>query len=216
MASAPPRRGRPEEAAANGEQQHWIRVEGDLQLLINRLVDQLVGRETSRRAEAVRLARRLMGTNPPAGWIGGLEALTNRPDFCPDLDKIDVPTLVLRGPEDQLVGREGADSMVVQIRTWSWSPSPAPATWSAWSSRAVERLLTTSHRDSSGRSGCQTDDRPRTTGRGRPGPAPSPGRPPRPRSALRPAGRASGVGPGAAAGRCASGSSPARCRSGSA
>jgi pimeloyl-ACP methyl ester carboxylesterase len=74
-----------------------------------------VGRETSRRAEAVRLARRLMGTNPPAGWIGGLEALTNRPDFCPDLDKIDVPTLVLRGPEDQLVGREGADSMVVQI-----------------------------------------------------------------------------------------------------
>lgn len=51
----------------NGEQRHWIPVEGDLQLLINRRVDQLVGRETSRRAEAVRLARRLMGTDPPAG-----------------------------------------------------------------------------------------------------------------------------------------------------
>ena len=53
----------PEDPAAysvesyNGEQQHWIRVEDD----------QLVGRETSRRAEAVRLARRLMGTNPPPG-----------------------------------------------------------------------------------------------------------------------------------------------------
>jgi pimeloyl-ACP methyl ester carboxylesterase len=63
----------PEDPAAcsvesyNGEQQHWIRVEDDLQLPINRRVDQLVGRETSRRAEAVRLARRLMGTNPPAG-----------------------------------------------------------------------------------------------------------------------------------------------------
>jgi pimeloyl-ACP methyl ester carboxylesterase len=115
MASAPPRRGRPEEAAANGEQQHWIRVEGDLQLLINRLVDRLVGRETSRRAEAVRLARQLMGANPPAGWIGGLEALTNRPDFGPDLDKIDVPTLVVRGAADELVPRETADAMVVQI-----------------------------------------------------------------------------------------------------
>jgi pimeloyl-ACP methyl ester carboxylesterase len=63
----------PEDPAAHsvesydGEQRHWIRVEDDLQLLINRRVDQLVGRETSRRAEAVRLARRLMGTNPPAG-----------------------------------------------------------------------------------------------------------------------------------------------------
>jgi hypothetical protein len=44
-----------------------------------------VGRETSRRAEAVKLARQLMGANPPAGWIGGLGALTNRPDFGPDL-----------------------------------------------------------------------------------------------------------------------------------
>ena len=62
----------PEDPAAysvesyNGEQQHWIRVEDDLHLLINRRVDQLVGRETSRRAEAVRLARRLMGTDRPA------------------------------------------------------------------------------------------------------------------------------------------------------
>jgi pimeloyl-ACP methyl ester carboxylesterase len=78
-------------------------------------VDRLVGRETSRRAEAVRLARQLMGANPPAGWIGGLEALTNRPDFGPDLDKIDVPTLVVRGAADELVPRETADAMVVQI-----------------------------------------------------------------------------------------------------
>ena len=63
------RLGRAEDPAAysvesyNGEQRHWIRVEDDLHLLINRRVDQLVGRETSRRAEA----RRLMGTDPPAG-----------------------------------------------------------------------------------------------------------------------------------------------------
>jgi pimeloyl-ACP methyl ester carboxylesterase len=67
LAGVSPDAATPEEAAANATQQHWIRVEGDLQLLINRLVDRLVGRETSRRAEAVRLARRLMGTNPPAG-----------------------------------------------------------------------------------------------------------------------------------------------------
>ena len=63
--------GTPDAATRGGhrqrEQQQWIRLEGDLQLLINRLADQLVGRETSRRAEAVRLARRLMGTDPPAG-----------------------------------------------------------------------------------------------------------------------------------------------------
>jgi pimeloyl-ACP methyl ester carboxylesterase len=40
--------------------------------------------------------------------------LTNRPDFGPDLDKIDVPTLVVRGA-DELVPRETADAMVVQI-----------------------------------------------------------------------------------------------------
>jgi pimeloyl-ACP methyl ester carboxylesterase len=115
LAGVSPDAATPEEAAANATQQHWIRVEGDLQLLINRLVDRLVGRETSRRAEAVRLARQLMGANPPAGWIGGLEALTNRPDFGPDLDKIDVPTLVVRGAADELVPRETADAMVVQI-----------------------------------------------------------------------------------------------------
>jgi pimeloyl-ACP methyl ester carboxylesterase len=63
----------PEDPAAysvesyDGEQRHWIRVEDDLQLLINRRVDQLVGRGDVARAEAVRLARRLTGTNPPAG-----------------------------------------------------------------------------------------------------------------------------------------------------
>jgi hypothetical protein len=66
--------GTPDAATRGGhrqrEQQQWIRLEGDLQLLINRLVDQLGGRETSRRAETVRLARRLMGTNPPAGSAG--------------------------------------------------------------------------------------------------------------------------------------------------
>jgi pimeloyl-ACP methyl ester carboxylesterase len=63
LAGVSPDAATPEEAAANATQQHWIRVEGDLQLLINRLVDQLVGRETSRRAEAVKLARQLMGAN---------------------------------------------------------------------------------------------------------------------------------------------------------
>ena len=67
--------GTPDAATPGGghrqrEQQQWIRLEGDLQLLINRLVDQLVGRDTSRRAETVRLARQLMGTNPPAGSAG--------------------------------------------------------------------------------------------------------------------------------------------------
>jgi 3-oxoadipate enol-lactonase len=115
LAGVTPDAATPQEADTNGEQQHWIRVEGDLGLLINRLVDRLVGLETSRRSEAVKLARQLMGSNQPAGWIGGLQALTNRPDFGPDLDKIDVPTMVMRGAEDQLVARETADAMVAQI-----------------------------------------------------------------------------------------------------
>jgi 3-oxoadipate enol-lactonase len=143
LAGVTPDAATPEEAAANGEQQHWIRVEGDLQLLINRLVDQLVGREMSRLAEAVKLARQLMGANPPAGWIGGLEALTNRPDFGPDLDKIDVPTLVLRGATDELVPRETADAQIPDAELVAVADAGhlVSLEQSEAVSRAIERLL---------------------------------------------------------------------------
>lgn len=51
------------------------------------------------RLELVEQVRRLMA-NPPAGFIGGLEAMKHRPDATGELAAISVPTLVIVGEHD--------------------------------------------------------------------------------------------------------------------
>jgi pimeloyl-ACP methyl ester carboxylesterase len=45
---------------------------------------------------------------PPAGFIGALEAMKNRPDSTGDLTRIDVPTLVIVGEDDGVTPPEAS------------------------------------------------------------------------------------------------------------
>ncbi len=57
--------------------------------------------------DVVARARSLMD-NPPAGFIGALEAMKNRPDSSSDLASVDVPVLVIVGEEDAVTPPEAS------------------------------------------------------------------------------------------------------------
>ena len=81
-------------------QQAQVREQGTAELVEAQL-GVLLG-ETTRREhpEVVERARGLMAPNPPAGVIGGLEAMKGRPDSTDLLAGIAVPTLVIVGEDD--------------------------------------------------------------------------------------------------------------------
>lgn len=66
------------------------------------------------RLELVEQVRRLMA-NPPAGYIGALEAMKHRPDATDELARIAVPTLVVVGEDDGLSPPEVARAMQERI-----------------------------------------------------------------------------------------------------
>ncbi len=96
------------------EQQRRVREDGTV-AVIDALLDALLSEHTrEHRPEVVVEARRLMD-NPPAGFVGALEAMKTRPDATSRLGAIDVPTLVLVGDHDQLSPPEEARAMHEQI-----------------------------------------------------------------------------------------------------
>jgi 3-oxoadipate enol-lactonase len=96
-------------------QQATVREKGTAPV-IDAQVDTLLSDHTKEhRPEVVVEARRLMD-NPPAGFIGALEAMKNRPDSTALLGTIDVPTLVLVGDRDKPSPPDVVRSMHEQIR----------------------------------------------------------------------------------------------------
>lgn len=96
-------------------QQRTVREEGTGPV-IEALLDTLLADHTKQhRPEVVDRARRLMD-NPPAGFVGALEAMKSRPDASSQLDSIDVPTLVVVGEEDKPSPPEVAETMHERIR----------------------------------------------------------------------------------------------------
>lgn len=81
-----------EQISAGGEAGKNEVIEGLLQTL-------LCADTHEHRPDVVETARRLMD-NPPAGFVGALEAMKRRPDSVADLASVDVPTLVLVGDQD--------------------------------------------------------------------------------------------------------------------
>ncbi|MEA2499358.1 MAG: hypothetical protein QOH26_1763, partial [Actinomycetota bacterium] len=89
----------PEGVAKRTGQQEQVEKEGTAGL-ISALPNALLGETTrERRPDVVERARTLMD-NPPAGFIGALEAMKKRVDSTNELASIDVPTLVIVGEED--------------------------------------------------------------------------------------------------------------------
>jgi 3-oxoadipate enol-lactonase len=83
------------------DQQEQVRREG-IDGVVETLLGGLLAPETmENRPQLVEQVRRIMASNPPAGFIGGLEAMKGRPDSLPTLGSIKVPTLVLVGEHDK-------------------------------------------------------------------------------------------------------------------
>ncbi len=83
------------------------------------LIETLLGGLLSDHTKATRLdlveqVRRLMA-NPPAGFIGALEAMKHRPDATEELAAISVPTLIVVGEDDALSPPEVAREMHERI-----------------------------------------------------------------------------------------------------
>ena len=97
----------PEGVEKRSGQQKQVESEGTAGL-IEALPGALLGPTTREsKPDVVDRARKLMD-NPPAGFIGALEAMKNRVDSSEDAAKVDVPTLVIVGEEDGLTPPDAA------------------------------------------------------------------------------------------------------------
>lgn len=66
--------------------------------------------------ELVAFVQDMMLKTSPAGSIGALMAMKNRPDSTPTLADIDVPTLIIHGADDQIVPLSEAKAMHKAIK----------------------------------------------------------------------------------------------------
>lgn len=97
----------PEGVEKRGGQQKQVESEGTAGL-IDALPGALLGATTrDSKPDVVDRSRKLMD-NPPAGFIGALEAMKNRVDSSDDAARVHVPTLVLVGEEDALTPPDAA------------------------------------------------------------------------------------------------------------
>jgi 3-oxoadipate enol-lactonase len=100
----------PEGVAKRSAQQKMVEEEGTGGL-IRALPGALLGTTSQeKRPEVVARATTLMD-NPPAGFIGALEAMKNRVDSTGDLASISIPTLVIVGDEDGVTPPEASRKM---------------------------------------------------------------------------------------------------------
>ena len=98
----------PEGVEKRTGQQKLVRDEGTSNL-IEGLAGALLSEPTrEKKPDVVEKVKKLMAENPPAGFIGALEAMKKRPDSSSELTQIDVPTLVIVGENDGITPPDAA------------------------------------------------------------------------------------------------------------
>jgi 3-oxoadipate enol-lactonase len=97
------------------DQQDQVARIGTAALVETLLAGLLAERTRAERPALVEEVRGLMAANPPAGYIGALEAMKHRPDATAELATITVPTLVMVGDDDTLSPPEVARDMHERI-----------------------------------------------------------------------------------------------------
>lgn len=97
----------PEGIEKRSNQQQQVRDQGTAGL-IDVLAGALLGEETTGGKPDVIATTRSLMDNPPAGFIGALEAMKGRPDSTDDLAGINVPTLVIVGEDDKVTPPEAS------------------------------------------------------------------------------------------------------------
>ena len=99
-----------EVAERRRDQARQVAVEGTAELR-ETLLGGLLGEYSRQHRPDVVDTVRALSDNPPAGFVGALAAMRDRPDSEPDLAGIDVPTLVVVGAQDTLSPPEVARIM---------------------------------------------------------------------------------------------------------
>lgn len=100
----------PEGVEKRTKQQGMVR-EGGRDELIGALTGALLAEgTTANKPDVVERVRSLMD-NPPAGFIGALEAMKNRPDSSDELAAIKVPTLIVVGENDGVTPPDASRKM---------------------------------------------------------------------------------------------------------
>ena len=100
----------PEGKEKRSNQQNLVSSEGTAGL-VETLTGALLAEDTrSNKPDVVKKAQSAMD-NPPAGFIGALEAMKNRVDSTEGLAKVDVPTLVIVGENDGVTPPEAARNL---------------------------------------------------------------------------------------------------------
>ena len=100
----------PEGVEKRTSQQGMVR-DGKRDELIGALVGALLGdATTSKKPDVVEKVKTLMD-NPPAGFIGALESMKNRPDSAAELSAIKVPTLIIVGENDAVTPPDASRKM---------------------------------------------------------------------------------------------------------
>jgi pimeloyl-ACP methyl ester carboxylesterase len=80
------------------------------------MLPKLIGPEAAaHRPQVADEVRRIASEQSPAGVVGALKALRDRPDATPGLAAIRVPTLVLVGRDDAITPRAAAEAMAQRI-----------------------------------------------------------------------------------------------------
>lgn len=79
------------------------------------MIPKLLSEEAQKDAEVVAEVRRMIETTSPAGIIGALRGMAERPDSTDLLGEIAVPTLVVVGSEDTVTPPEGAEAFAAAI-----------------------------------------------------------------------------------------------------
>jgi pimeloyl-ACP methyl ester carboxylesterase len=100
----------PEGIEKRTKQQGMVR-EGQRDELIGALVGALLGEPTTAKKPDVVDKVRVLMDNPPAGFIGALEAMKSRPDSTSELASIKVPTLIIVGENDGVTPPEASRKM---------------------------------------------------------------------------------------------------------
>jgi pimeloyl-ACP methyl ester carboxylesterase len=109
----------PDDDAGRANRDRLIAFAGNnpARAVIDQMLPKLLGPDTAaRRPEVVEEVRAVASHQAPAGIVGALKALRDRPDANPGLGDIAVPTLVIVGRDDTLTPPAKSEEMAARIR----------------------------------------------------------------------------------------------------
>lgn len=103
----------PEAAAARRATASRVRAKG-VQVVIKAMASKMLAADNQDRAMAEQ-ARGFMAPSKPAGVIGALLGMAERPDMTAELARISVSTLVIAGADDLLISPAESEALVRAI-----------------------------------------------------------------------------------------------------